>query len=132
VAAYRRDFQPSEQLDAPYVIAGVNAIAADTTEAAQAAREATRRRLAVGLFGQGRDLTDDEADLLLSSGAGVHVDRMLTHTAAGTPAEVREQLTAFARLADADELIVAHQAPGTEERLRSVTLVAEAVQAVPA
>ena len=57
---------------------------------------------------------------------------MLTHTAAGTPAEVREQLTAFARLADADELIVAHQAPGTEARLRSVTLVAEAMQAVAA
>jgi acyl-CoA synthetase (NDP forming) len=79
----------------------------------------------------GRDLTDDEAELLLASGAGVHVDRMLTHTAVGTPAEVREQLTAFARLADADELIVAHQAPGTEERLRSVTLVAEAMAEGP-
>jgi luciferase family oxidoreductase group 1 len=132
VAAYRRDFRPSEQLDAPYVIAGVNALAADSTEAARAALEATRRRLAAGLFGRGRDLSDDEADLLLSSGAGVHVDSMLTHTAAGTPAEVREQLTAFARLADADELIVAHQAPTAQARLRSVTLTAEAMDAVAA
>ena len=93
---------------------------------------ATRRRLAVGLFGQGRDLDDDAADLLLSSGAGRHVDSMLTHTAAGTPDEVREQLTAFARLADADELITAHQAPTTEARLRSVTLAAEAMDSVPA
>ena len=30
VAAYRREFQPSAQLDQPYVIAGVNVIAADT------------------------------------------------------------------------------------------------------
>jgi luciferase family oxidoreductase group 1 len=132
VAAYRRDFRPSEQLDAPYVIAGVNAIAADTAEDARTALQATRRRLAVGLFGQGRDLGDEEAELLLSSGAGRHVDTMLTHTAAGTPDDVREQLTAFARLADADELIVAHQAPTAEARLRSVTLVAEAMAAVPA
>ncbi|MGY1605655.1 MULTISPECIES: LLM class flavin-dependent oxidoreductase [unclassified Geodermatophilus] len=132
VAAYRRDFRPSEQLDAPYVIAGVNAIAADSTEAARAALAATRRRLAVGLFGQGRDLDDAAADLLLESGAGRQVDTMLTHTAAGTPAEVREQLTAFARQADADELIVAHQVPTAEGRLRSVTLVAEAMDAVAA
>ena len=132
VAAYRRDFRPSEQLDAPYVLAGVNAVAADTAEAARTALRATRRRLAVGLFGQGRDLSDDEADALLSAGAGRHVDTMLTHTAIGTPDEVREQLTAFARLADADELVVAHQAPGTEARLRSVTLVAEAMESVAA
>ncbi|SFT51506.1 luciferase family oxidoreductase, group 1 [Geodermatophilus amargosae] len=132
VAAYRRDFRPSEQLDAPYVIAGVNAVAADTTEAAREALRTTRRRLAVGLFGQGRDLDDAAADLLLSSGAGRHVDGMLTHTAAGTPAEVREALTDFARLADADELIVAHQAPTTEVRLRSVALTAEAMESVPA
>ncbi len=130
VAAYRRDFRPSEQLDAPYVIAGVNAVAADSAEDAATMLAATRRRLAVGLFGRGRDLSDDEAELLLSSGAGRHVDGMLTHTAAGTPAEVREALTDFARLADADELIVAHQAPGTEARLRSVTLTAEAMDTV--
>jgi luciferase family oxidoreductase group 1 len=132
VAAYRRDFRPSAQLDAPYVIAGVNAAAADSAEEARAMLAATRRRLAVGLFGQGRDLSDDEAEVLLSAGAGRHVDAMLTHTAAGTPDDVRAQLTAFARLADADELIVAHQAPTTEQRLRSVTLVAEAMAAVPA
>ncbi|SHG29135.1 LLM class flavin-dependent oxidoreductase [Geodermatophilus nigrescens] len=132
VAAYRRDFRPSEQLDAPYVIAGVNVLAADSTEEAREMLAATHRRLAVGLFGQGRDLDDDAADLLLSSGAGRHVDSMLTHTAAGTPDEVREQLTAFARLADADELITAHQAPTTEARLRSVTLAAEAMDSVAA
>ena len=132
VAAYRRDFRPSAQLDAPYVIAGVNAIAADSREAAESAYAAVRRTLAVGLFGRGRDLSDDEAEVLLSTGAGRHVDTMLTHTAAGRPDDVREQLTAFARLAHADELIVAHQAPTPEARLRSVTLVAEAMTAVPA
>src|SRR3954454_24821211 len=88
VAAYRREFQPSEQLDRPYVIAGVNAIAADTTEAAREQLEQTRRIRAVGLFGRGRDFTDEETDLLLQSQAGRHVDQMLTYSAVGTPAEV--------------------------------------------
>jgi luciferase family oxidoreductase group 1 len=129
VAAYRREFRPSEQLDRPYVIAGVNVIAADTTAAAREQFEATRRIRAVSLFGRqdGRTFTEDEAELLLRTPAGRHVDQMLTHTAVGTREEVREYLEAFAKTADADELIVAHQAPTAEDRLRSVTLLAEAM-----
>ncbi len=132
VAAYRREFRPSEQLDRPYVIAGVNVVAADTTAAAQEAFQAVRRTLATNLFGRGRTFTDEEADLLLESHAGQHVSSMLTHTAIGTPAEVREHLEGFVKLADADELIVAHQSPTQEGRLRSVELVAEAMETVRA
>jgi luciferase family oxidoreductase group 1 len=128
VAAYRQEFRPSEQLDRPYVIAGVNVLAADTTEEAQHQLEQTRRIRAVGLFGRGRSFTDEEADLLLESAAGRHVEQMLTYSAVGTREEVREYLEGFAKRADADELIVAHQAPTTEERLRSVTLTAEAME----
>jgi luciferase family oxidoreductase group 1 len=127
VEAYRREFKPSEQLAEPYVIAGANVVAADTRSAAEEAYAAVRRTLAVGLFGRGRSLSDDEAQLLLDGGAGLHVDTMLTHTAVGTPPEVREYLQGFAKQADADELIVAHQFPGTEGRLRSVELTAEAM-----
>src|SRR5215207_3824965 len=119
VAAYRREFTPSEQLAEPYVIAGVNAIAADTTEEARANQEAVRRNLAIGLFGRGQKLTDEQADELLAQGAGHHVRQMLTHTAVGTRAEIGEFLDGFRKLADADELIVAHQAPNPEARLRS-------------
>jgi luciferase family oxidoreductase group 1 len=132
VAAYRREFKPSEQLDAPYVIAGVNVVAADTVEAAQQNLAAVRRNLAIGLFGRGRKLTDDQADELLAQGAGHHVGQMLTHTAVGTRAEIGEYLDGFRKLADADELIVAHQSPTTEGRLRSVTLLAEAMEGVAA
>jgi luciferase family oxidoreductase group 1 len=132
VAAYRREFRPSEQLDRPYVIAGVNVVAADTTEAARENLAAVRRNLAIGLFGRGQALTDEQADQLLAQGAGHHVGQMLTHTAIGTRAEVGEYLEGFRRTADADELIVAHQAPGPEARLRSVTLLAEAMEPVGA
>jgi luciferase family oxidoreductase group 1 len=132
VAAYRREFKPSEQLAEPYVIAGVNVIAADTTEAARENYEAVKRNLAIGLFGRGQTLSDDQADQLLAQGAGMHVNSMLTHSAVGTRAEVGEYLDRFLKTADADELIVAHQAPTTEARLRSVALLAEAMESVTA
>jgi luciferase family oxidoreductase group 1 len=132
VAAYRREFKPSEQLAEPHVIAGVNVIAADTREAAQENLEAVRRNLAIGLFGRGQALTDEQADQLLAQGAGTHVRSMLTHTAVGTRADVGEYLDGFLETADADELIVAHQAPTIEARLRSVTLLAEAMESVAA
>jgi luciferase family oxidoreductase group 1 len=129
VAAYRQEFRPSDQLDRPYVIAGVNVVAADTADDARAQVERMRRIRAVNLFGaRGHDYTDEEAELLLQSPAGRHVDQMLTHSAVGTPDEVRQQLEAFAKLADADELIVAFQSPITEQRLRSVTLTAAAME----
>ena len=132
VAAYRRDFRASEQLDQPYVIAGVNVVAADTLSAAQENLQAARRTMATGLFGRGRTFTDEEADVLLSQGAGQHVDSMFTHTAVGTPDDVREHLERFRALADADELIVAHQSPTPEGRLRSVELTAQAMESVAA
>jgi luciferase family oxidoreductase group 1 len=132
VATYRREFRPSAQLDRPYVIAGVNALAADTSAQAQEQLQQSRRVRAVALFGRGQALTDEQADQLLAQGAAQHVDQMLTYAAVGTPAEVSEYLEGFRKRADADELIVAHQAPTTEGRLRSVALVAEAMETVSA
>jgi len=130
VAAYRAEFTPSAQLDAPHVIAAVNVIAADTEAQARENFEAVRRRMAVGLFGRGQDLDDADADLLLRRGAAQHVDSMFTYAAIGTPGEVGDYLERFRALADADELIIAHQAPSSEARLRSVTLTAEAMAPV--
>jgi luciferase family oxidoreductase group 1 len=132
VAAYRREFRPSAQLAEPYVIAGVNVIAAESRADAETELEAIRRLRAVGLFGRGRQFDgldfEEAADALLAQGAAQHVDQMLTHTALGTPDEVCEYLAGFRKLADADELIVAHQSPTVEGRLRSVELTAEAME----
>jgi luciferase family oxidoreductase group 1 len=129
VSAYRAEFRPSEQLERPYVIAGVNVVAADTTEDAREQFEVMRRVRALSLFTRpdGSSYTDAEADALLHSPAGRHVDQMRQHSAVGTPDEVREHLEGFAKLADADELIVAHQSPTTEQRLRSAELTAQAM-----
>lgn len=132
VATYRRDFQPSDQLAEPYVIAGVNVLAADSREEAEEHRAVVRRARSLAFFARGRTLTDAEADLLVESGAGAQIDSMMVHTALGTPDDVREQLDAFAALADADELITAHSAPTAAARVHSVELTARAAALNPA
>jgi luciferase family oxidoreductase group 1 len=126
VAIYRQEFQPSEQLERPHVIAGVNVIAADTTAAAEGHLLASRRRRAASMLARGRQCTDEEADALLASPQGQGLQRMFRCTAVGTPSAVREQLEGFVRQADADELITVHHAPTIADRIRSAELLAEA------
>jgi len=134
ITVYRDEFQPSEQLDKPYVMAGVNVLAADTTAIAREQLRDIRRIRAVSLHGRrlgvhDQDVTDEQADQLLAAGLGAQVDHMLTYTAAGTPTEVSDYHD-FLRLTSADELITVHQVPTAEGRLRSITLLAEAIDAV--
>jgi luciferase family oxidoreductase group 1 len=136
IAAYRNEFRPSAQLDEPYVMAGVNVLAADTAAAAREQLQAIRRIRAVSLHGRRlgireQDVTDEQADELLAAGVAVQVDHMLTYTAAGTAADVGDYLNEFLRLTRADELVTVHQVPTAEGRMRSVTLLAEALETVP-
>jgi luciferase family oxidoreductase group 1 len=137
VKLYRGEFRPSQQLERPYLIAGVNVIAADTTADAHQQLEGIRRLRAVSLYGRQRgvqhhEATDEQADQLLAAGAAAQVDHMLTYTAAGTPRAVNDYLNDFALSTGADELITIHQSTSIEGRLRSVTLLAEAVDTVTA
>ena len=52
IAAYREDFRPSAQLEQPYVMVGVNVIAADTVAAAREQLQEIRRIRAVSLHGR--------------------------------------------------------------------------------
>ena len=136
IAAYRSEFRPSEQLERPYVIAGVNVIAADSSGTAEEQLQAIRRIRAVNLYGRqlgatDLNMTDEQADQVLAAGGAAQVDEMLTYTAAGTPRQVHDYLDGFLRHTEADELIVAHQAPTIQGRLRSVTLLGEALQTIP-
>lgn len=125
VSLYRSSFRPSAQLQRPYVIAGVNVLAADTeAEAQQQMRTVMRARVSV-LLGRGRVFSDAEADAILRSPHGQFFQEMMQYSALGTPRMVREYLEGFRRHADADELIVAHGAPNVDSRLRSLEMLAE-------
>jgi luciferase family oxidoreductase group 1 len=129
VALYREQFEASEQLDAPYVIAGVNVLAADTDAEAQDQLHRTKKARVRNLFGRGgRRISDLEAEQILRSPQAVHVEQMLRYSAVGTRDAVRDAVTNFAKEADADELMVVHMAPTIAARLRSLELLADAFE----
>jgi luciferase family oxidoreductase group 1 len=129
IRIYRQRFEPSDQLDHPHVIAGVNVIAADTEAAAAEQLERSRRSRVRSLFGRDdRRLSDDEVERILQSPQAIHVDQMLTYRAVGTPPVVRQYLDDFRNHTGADELIVVHHGDSVGTRLHSVELLAEAME----
>jgi luciferase family oxidoreductase group 1 len=132
IATYRREFRPAAQGGpgepaGPRVLAGVNVVAADSTEQARAElHRVTVARVQAFSGRAGQPLTQDEAEAALRSGAAASIAHMLSYVAAGTPSEVADYLRRFRAQCGADELVVVHQATSTEQRLRSVRLTAEA------
>ena len=128
VATYRGLFRPSEQLARPLVLAGVNVVLGGSREESEADLHRLKVARVAALYGRaGQPLTDEQAEAALRAGAVQHVEQMLTYSAVGTAADVRAYLHRFAVEADADELVVVHQATSLEKRLRSVSATAAAM-----
>ena len=127
---YRRRFEPSEQLDRPYVMLGFNAIVAGTDEEAellatsvQQAFVSLRTGTAIQLPPPKRGYADDlplEARAILRS--------VLSASAIGSPEIARRQLEEFVARTAPDELIVTAQVYDHQARLRSFELLMEAVR----
>lgn len=133
IAIYREEFRPSEQLDRPYVIAGVNVIAAGTDGEARDQFERSRRARVRSLFSRGEErLSDAQVEAILCSPRAAAVDQMLVYSAVGPPNAVVAYLDDFQRLTGADELMTVHHADSVVRRLRSVELLAGAVDLTPA
>ncbi|GEP28259.1 MULTISPECIES: LLM class flavin-dependent oxidoreductase [Cryobacterium] len=135
IALYRRDFRPSEQLAAPHLIIAANVIAADEKADAVAQFDTTRRIRVRGMLSRGPatpEYSDDQIDVFLTTPEGRNIANMMRYSAVGTADEVRAYLKEFAEGTGADELILAHQSPLIEERLRSVELTADAMNLVAA
>jgi alkanesulfonate monooxygenase SsuD/methylene tetrahydromethanopterin reductase-like flavin-dependent oxidoreductase (luciferase family) len=107
-------------------------VAADSNTEAQEQFQRIRRHRVTRFLARDRKFTDEEADLVLDSPQGRQIAGMLQYTAVGTPEVVKDYLDGFARHADADELIVAHQADEVASRLRSAQLLAEVAGLVSA
>ena len=133
IAAYRNEFTPSEALERPYVIAGVNVLAADT---ARGGRASSIRRSG------GCERSASTAASSVSARLRSPTSRLTTCSQRAWPPtsircspsrrwvpadDVRAYLDEFAERTGADELITAHHAPGIDARLRSVEILAESV-----
>jgi len=121
---YRERFRPSDRLDAPYVMLGVNAFAADTAEGARLLATSLEQAVLALRSGNPGRLKPPRADLELSPRDRALIAGFMECTFIGDADTVRRDLEAFAARTGADELIVASQIFDHDARKKSYALVA--------
>ena len=130
ISRYRERFEPSQQLDKPYVMLGFNCFAADTDEEAALLATSVQQAFVALRTGQPTQLPPPRAgyaDTLTLESRAI-LKSVLTCSAIGSPATVRRQVEEFVDRTRADELIVTSQIYDHEARLRSYELLMEAVR----
>jgi len=125
IELYRAEFRPSPQLARPYVMVGVNLIAADTDR--EAALLATSLEQAFVNLRSGRPgrLPPPAPGLRWDAAEREVLDQVLTCSAVGSPSTVQRWLKDFVARTRADELIVASQIFDHDARLRSYEIGAD-------
>ena len=124
---YRANFQPSAQLEKPYVMLGFNVFAADTDREAQLRATSMQQAFVNLRSGRPSRLPPPQAGYLDSLGLPERamLDSVLSCSAIGAPDTVAAQLQAFIARTGADELMITSQIFEHSQRLRSYELTAE-------
>jgi len=127
LAIYRARFVPSAQLAKPYVMLGVNVLAADDEAAAHRSFTSVQQAFASLVRGRPGPFPPpvDDIEAHWTEIEKEHASRMLRHAIVGSPTTVREGLARFAAATRADELIVVTTTYDPRERLASYAIVAD-------
>jgi luciferase family oxidoreductase group 1 len=127
IAVYRHRFQPSAHLDRPYVMLGVNLVAADTDEEARFLASSQRQAFTKLREGMPIQLPPPSVEWQRQPGSAEQslTEQVLRASIVGAPATVRDELAAFIRRTAPDELIVATQVYEYAKRLRSYEIAAQ-------
>ena len=127
LAIYRAHFVPSAQLAKPYVMLGVNVLAADDEAAARRSFTSVQQAFASLVRGRPGPFPPpvDDIEAHWTEIEKEHASRMLRHAIVGSPTTVREGLARFAAATRADELIVVTTTYDPRERLASYAIVAD-------
>ncbi|HWR49949.1 MAG TPA: LLM class flavin-dependent oxidoreductase [Bryobacteraceae bacterium] len=122
---YRSRFKPSEDLDRPYAMVGVNIVAAGTDE--EARRLATTQQMSfVDIFRGARGLSKppiDDIESYWSPLEKAQAMQMLARSIIGSPGTVRAGMDALVAETGADELIIVSDVYDHLARLRSFELI---------
>jgi len=124
---YRRQFEPSKQMDRPYAMVGVNVIAADTDEEARRLFTTVQQSFTNLLRGRAGKLQPpiDSIEEYWTPAEKHQASRMLKYSIVGSPETVRQGLESFVALTNADELMVVTSLYDHSARVRSYEIGAE-------
>ena len=129
IALYRARFEPSSQLDKPYVMLGFNVFAADSDAEAQLLSTSLQQAFVALRTGNPGKLQPPVADYeqSLPLEARALLGGLLQCSAIGSPDTVRARTFAFIELTGADELMVTSQIFDHQARLKSYAILADAL-----
>ena len=127
IQIYRDTFKPSAQLDKPYVMLGFNVFAADTDDEARLLATSMQKAFVNLRMGTPGKLQPPEAGYLerLPPEAHAMLASVLSCSAIGGPATVKQALDAFIARTGADELMVTSQIHDHQARKRSYEITAQ-------
>ena len=128
---YRRDFQPSAQLDKPYVIVGAGVFAAETDAEAQRLFTSAQLQFLSLVRGSPGKLPApvDSIEDLCTPVERAAIDQRTRYAAVGSPETIRRRFQEFLAQTDADEIIATGQIYDHAARLRSFEIAAEVFRA---
>lgn len=127
---YRSSFIPSEVLNEPYAMVGVNVIAADTDEKARWLATSMQQQFLNLVRGRPGQLNPPVANMddLWSDYEKAAIEQQLGSSIIGSPGVVKEKLQAFLDVTQADELMINAQIFDHEARLRSYEILTQIVK----
>lgn len=134
IAVYRSRFRPSEHMQRPYVMLGLNVFAADTDEEAALLASSQQQAFVNLRTGRPGPLPPPEPGYLdrLDPQQRSLLDSYLSCAVIGGPDTVRDGLTDFLARTGADELIISTAMFDFDKRLRSIELTVTARQPLQA
>lgn len=127
---YRARYKPSAAHPEPYLIIGMSAIVSEDREEAEELLERQRREMALRFLGRNAKGISPDHPALLDSPIYRQVRTMLSKVAVGAPEEAALKLIDLAHETKADEVMVMTNVDEEETRLRSFSLLAEAVRSM--
>jgi len=130
IRVYRETFRPSDQLSEPYLMLGFNVFAADTDEEARLLATSMQQAFVNLRTGNATQLPPPRAGYAedLPINARAMLDQVLSCSAIGSREVVRDAVNAFIERTGADELMITSQIFDPAARLRSYTLLKEAME----
>ncbi|MGZ2412901.1 luciferase family oxidoreductase group 1 [Sphingomonas sp. F9_3S_D5_B_2] len=130
IHVYRERFEPSAQLDKPYVMLGFNVFAADTDEEAQLLATSVQQAFVALRTGHPTQLPPPQPGYreALPMQARAILESVLSSSAIGSPATVAREIEAFVKRTGADELMITSQIFDAGARVRSYELLMDAVR----
>lgn len=125
IALYRREFQPSNILNKPYVMLGLPLVAAETDERAEYLSTTSKQRVLALMRGQPLWLKPpvDSMNELWNTQEKAQVDNFLSLSITGSPVSIKHKLEMMVKQLGIDEFIFTNDLYETDDRYKALEIL---------